>query len=44
MPNFIFQVRRETAADLYTAFITFEDIVKEECLDQILALLSETEW
>ena len=39
------KVRTETALDLYTALITYDDITKEDDDDdEVLTILSETEW
>eukprot|EP00112_Aurelia_sp_Birch-Aquarium-sp1_P000058 Seg1001.15 transcript_id=Seg1001.15/GoldUCD/mRNA.D3Y31 product="Tubulin-specific chaperone D" protein_id=Seg1001.15/GoldUCD/D3Y31 len=38
------RVRKETSEHLYTTFITFEDIIKEENFENCLSILMETEW
>eukprot|EP00795_Rhopilema_esculentum_P013850 gene13850-4790_t len=37
-------VRKETAETLYTTLITFEEVVDEENLEEVLTKLSDTEW
>lgn len=39
-----FQVRKTTADQLYSAALTFDDIIPAERLDDVLAILSETSW
>ncbi len=39
-----FQVRKTTAQCLYEALLTFDDILPEEHVDEILNLLSDTQW
>ncbi|XP_067044336.1 tubulin-specific chaperone D-like [Acropora muricata] len=38
------QVRKTTADQLYSAVLTYDDILPAERLDEVLALLSETSW
>lgn len=38
------QVRKTTADQLYSAALTFDDIIPVERLDDVLAILSETSW
>ena len=38
------QVRKATADQLYTTALTFDDIIPEETLEDVLAILSETMW
>ncbi|CAH3179067.1 unnamed protein product [Porites evermanni] len=38
------QVRKTTADQLYSAALTFDDIIPGEKLDDVLAILSETSW
>ena len=38
------KVRVETAAQLYTALLTLEDVVPTESEDEVTALLTETKW
>ncbi|XP_018409145.1 PREDICTED: tubulin-specific chaperone D [Nanorana parkeri] len=37
-------VRKSTASELYEMFITYDDIVEPENLDEILEVLSDTTW
>jgi len=38
------QVRKTTADQLYSAVLTYDDILPAERLDDVLALLSDTSW
>ncbi|XP_072259692.1 tubulin-specific chaperone D [Pyxicephalus adspersus] len=37
-------VRKSTASEMYEMFITYDDIVDAEILDEVLEVLSETSW
>ena len=41
---FIQKVRKTTADQLYSAVLTYDDILPAERLDDVLALLSDTSW
>eukprot|EP00794_Sanderia_malayensis_P017380 gene17380-19119_t len=38
------KLRRTTAEKLYTALLTFDDVVLEDNLDPVLSILTETDW
>ena len=40
----LFQVRKATADQLYTTAMTYDDIIPEDKLDDVLTILSETVW
>ncbi|XP_068120196.1 tubulin-specific chaperone D-like [Hyperolius riggenbachi] len=37
-------VRKSTASELYEMFITYDDIVDPEVLDEVMAVISDTSW
>lgn len=38
------QVRKTTADHLYSAMLTYDDIIPAENLDEVLTILTETSW
>ena len=41
---FYFQVRKNTGTKLYEAMVTYDNLVDDEKLDDIMTILSETMW
>ena len=40
----LLKVRKTSAFKLYEAIMTFDDVVPEENMDEVMSLLSETQW
>ena len=40
----LLQVRKTAADQLYTTVMTYDDVIAEENLEEVLSILSETPW